>query len=237
MARRVAADPERVAAAIGIPVERWAHQCHAISLAIVKAGLLGPEARVARGWAKGVAGQHSWIVLGNPYDREAVIVDPTLWSYVNRNPSLADVPTIYVAQRRRSIWEHTPHGEGSCYDAGMPCTHGGEPMFLAPEVEVALSPEARAFMDDLGPLDARGWIEVANLPVLGWPAAEIIAAMDDSRELAGFVPVDRLGMLTDRNPGGLYLAEREPGTHHDWCQDAHHDPRDSSCWMPERVQA
>lgn len=237
MARRVAADPERVAAAIGIPVERWAHQCHAISLAIVKAGLLGPEARVARGWAKGVAGQHSWIVLGNPYDREAVIVDPTLWSYVNRNPSLADVPTIYVAQRKRSIWEHTPHGEGSIFEYGRPSWGGGQVIELAPEAAARLTPHGQRWLAMIGPLDRAGWMEVAHAPVSGWPAAEVISAMYDTPQLSSLVPVDIVGMLTDRNPSGLYLAEREPGTHHDWCQDAHHDPRDSSCWMPERVQA
>lgn len=60
----------------------------------------------------------------------------------------------------------------------------------------------------LGPLDRRAWHLLASqAPVLGWPAAEIIAAMDDTEELSAFVPIDRLGMLTDRNPGGLYLPE------------------------------
>jgi hypothetical protein len=28
--------------------------------------------------------------------------------------------------------------------------------------------------------------------------------MDDTEALRALVPIDRLGMLTDRNPGGLY---------------------------------
>jgi hypothetical protein len=43
----------------------------------------------------------------------------------------------------------------------------------------------------------------------GWPSSEIIAAMDDTDELRALVPIDILGMVTDRNPGGLYLSETE----------------------------
>jgi hypothetical protein len=38
----------------------------------------------------------------------------------------------------------------------------------------------------------------------GWPAAEIIGPMRDTRELRTTVPIDIAGMITDRNPGGLY---------------------------------
>ena len=41
-------------------------------------------------------------------------------------------------------------------------------------------------------------------PVEDWPAGEIFAAMDDTEGLKALVPIDKLGMLTDRNPGGLY---------------------------------
>jgi hypothetical protein len=209
------ADPLRVAEVLAWPVEAWAHSCHAWAIAVVKKhrelGL--PEGcRVARGTAKGVGGQHSWLVVGDPYDRQAPIADGTIWSYVNGNPSLADAPHIYVATHATSAWEQRPHGQGLCWDAGMPHHHGGQTMALEAELMARLSQRAQRFLQMLGPLDARGWIEVAELPVLGWPAAEIIAAMDDSRQLAGFVPIDRLGMLTDRNPGGLYLPEREEVT-------------------------
>lgn len=45
-----------------------------------------------------------------------------------------------------------------------------------------------------------------------WPAAEIIAAIDDTKALSALVPIDILGMLTDRNPSGLYLPGDEKET-------------------------
>ena len=62
----------------------------------------------------------------------------------------------------------------------------------------------------VGPLDYGGWSILANYcPVEGWPAGEIYAAMDDTPALKSLVPIDRLGMLTNRNPGRLYLREEE----------------------------
>ncbi len=57
----------------------------------------------------------------------------------------------------------------------------------------------------LGPLDRRGWATLAHAPVEGWPAGEILGAMCDSG-MEAVVPIDIIGMLTDRNPSGLYLA-------------------------------
>jgi hypothetical protein len=34
--------------------------------------------------------------------------------------------------------------------------------------------------------------------------------MDDTPDLEALVPIDLLGMLTDRNPGGLYLPSNKP---------------------------
>jgi hypothetical protein len=193
-------DPAEVAAAIGIPVPKWHHQCHVISLAIVKSGLL-PGSRVARGVTPGVGGQHSWIVVGDDcYDPEAVVVDPTLWSYV------PGTPTIWVGLADER--PHTPHGAGSIWDVGRPPEPTGEVMALKPTTP--LSVDAQRFLDMAAPLglDATGWMILASsLPVQGWPAGEVYAAMDDTPGLGVFVPVDRLGMLTSRNPDGLYLPD------------------------------
>jgi hypothetical protein len=48
-------------------------------------------------------------------------------------------------------------------------------------------------------------LSLLGSPVHGWPAAEIVAAIADTPSLAAYVPIDLLGMLTDRNPGKLYL--------------------------------
>jgi hypothetical protein len=188
--------PEPIARAIGVPVRDWAHKCHQISLAIIRLGIFGDQARVARGTCRGVRGQHSWIApTGDCYDPMAPILDPTLWSYVPGTPTLL-VTTL------RGAHEHRPHGHGSIWDYGKPTSTGGEPVALTPSTP--LSDEAARFLDLLGPLDRRGWLMLANAPVGGWPAGEILAAIDDTEALTALVPIDRLGMLTDRNPSGLY---------------------------------
>lgn len=130
------------------------------------------------------------------YDDRAVVVDPTLWSYDDR------VEAVWTGRARER--PHRPHGHGSIFEWGRPCSTGGEPIELAVEV----SRHARMFLDMLGPLDRAGWGQLARAPVQGWPAAEIVAAMDDTPGLTALVPIDRLGMLTDRNPCGYYLRER-----------------------------
>lgn len=194
------------------PLSGWAHQCHAASIAFVKKGIVPPGSRVARGTAMGVGGQHSWVVvstdgqLADCYADDALIVDPTLWSY------RSDVEGIWVGRADASPYEHTPFGKGPhIMSMGRPPYPIEEPIPLDPEAYAKLSHEAKHWVDRMfGPLDRRGWIDLAShTTVTGWPAAEIIAAMDDTRELTSLVPVDRLGMLTDRNPGKLYLAEGE----------------------------
>lgn len=193
---------EELAEAIGIPFEKWAHRCHEISLAIVKSGALGreggTEVRVVRGTAEGVLGQHSWIVLSHDaYDEDAVIVDPTLWSYRD------DVSGIWVGTLGDRV--HRPHGFGSIWEAGRPPTSEeiGEPAIeLTPESP--LSKDALRFLSMCGPLGRQGWAVLAGSPLRGWPAAEIIAAMDDTPAVSALVPVDVLGQITDRNPNGLY---------------------------------
>ncbi len=184
-----------VATAIG-PLERWAGNCHAASLAVVRAGLAH---RVARGTCLGVPSQHSWAVAGSDcYSPNARIIDPTLWSYV------AEPPVVLVCSARRGL--HRPHGAGSIWKYGRPrpAPPGASVVRLSPSSRRRLSDAALDFLSLLEPLDRTGWQLLAEAPVGGWPAAEILAAMDDTRELATLVPIDTLGMLTDRNPGGLY---------------------------------
>jgi hypothetical protein len=189
------------------PLEHWAHQCHAASSTLVQSGVLGAFARVARGSCRGVGGQHSWVVVGDPYDLQAPIVDPTLWSY--------DSSVVGVWYGRGASGRHLPHGSGSIWEWGRPEAAGGEIVSLTPARP--FSAEARSFLELLGPLDLRGWIQLAHAPVEGWPAAEIIDAICNTRDprvgpeqktnttLASYVPIDIIGMLTDRNPGGAYL--------------------------------
>lgn len=244
-------DKDAILKALGGKLEPWHHQCHAASVAIVRARIF-PEARVARGHCKGV-GVHSWVVLGmDCYDKDAVIIDPTLWSYdptvtgiwigdygfpteTEVDDDLDDVdlndadysgddydpedpdgernydPVAQVDRRRERlaapVWpgRHLPDGGfGLIWNWGRPSPATGPAVKLTPTVP--LSRDARNFIDMLGPLDEHGWATlVSRAPRGGWPADEIIAAMDDTEKLAARVPVDRLGMWTMRNPGGLYL--------------------------------
>lgn len=198
-ARHIAKEmlPE-IEAAVGSPCVEWGGRCHAISLAVLRTGLFGPG-RMARGVTQGPTGQHSWIVLGeDPYEPRALIVDPTIWWYL-RAPDKAFVhvvrnqPRLYIPKGAGSIWEW------------------GKPEECAPEDEItlkdhdSLSDEAQLFLELCGPLDRRGWMVLASAPVQEWPAREIIEAIADDPQLGeALVPIDVLGMLTGRNPNGLY---------------------------------
>jgi hypothetical protein len=181
-------DYKRAAMKILKPLSQYHHDCHGASLALVRAGI---GTRVARGFCEGVGSQHSWVVIGdNCYDTQATIIDPTLWSYRK------DVKGIYVGSQKK--YSHTPHGQGSIWDWGKPVAQGGKPVKLEPKSPLSLA--AKEFLSMIEPLDHHGWGILASAPVQGWPAAEIIAAMDDTESLSALVPIDRLGMLTDRNP-------------------------------------
>lgn len=183
--------------AVGRPLDAFAHDCHAAALALVRSGTVG-ESRVARGFCPGVAGQHSWVVLGDDcYDRDAVVVDPTLWSY--------DETVVGIWTGKASSRPHEPHGSGSIWKWGRPDYPTGEIVTL----DVEWSREARQFFYIVGPLDLRGWAQLAHAPVEGWPAAEIIGAIYDDERLSARVPIDIVGMLTDRNPSGLYLRRTD----------------------------
>jgi len=189
--------PEQFEAATGHSLESMAHKCHEASLALVLSGVHG-ICRVARGTCPGVGGQHSWVVLGRDcYDENAVVIDPTLWSYVGGEPS--------VWSGRASIKPHRPHGAGNIWEWGRPAFPEGEII----ELPGPFAPDAERFLEVLGPLDLAGWRQLAHAPVGGWPAGKIFAAMMEVPELAQWLPIDIVGMTTDLNPGGLYLPEKE----------------------------
>jgi hypothetical protein len=177
------------------PLDRWSARCHEASLELVRSGVLG-KARVARGGCGAMMGQHSWVVLGDDcYDDGAVIVDPTLWSYDE------GVEGVWVGTYRDG--RHRPHGKGNIFQWGRPNKATGEVVELTPREP--WSREAEMFLNLLGPLDHEGWIMLAHAPVEGWPAGEIIDAMYESG-FAGYIPIDIVGMTTNRDPRGLYLG-------------------------------
>jgi hypothetical protein len=210
-AREAAADAWALGELIGVPYGRWSGKCHEVSFQLLSTGRFGPG-RVARGWSPAVIGQHSWIVLGpDVYASDAVIVDPTITPYLrkhgmagtNRPGGLPDIQVEYAHDL-----SHRAHGHGSIWEGqNKPCPGGGPIIELTPGFE--LSEAAKFFLseDILGPLDRRGWGQLANGPMQEWPAAEIIRAMYDTPELKMLVPVDIIGMLTDHNPGKCYLTE------------------------------
>lgn len=187
--------------AVGLPFADWSHQCHAISIALVKARLW-PVARVARGWCDGVPAQHSWVVLGNDvYARDVYIVDPTLWSY---DPTVLDV---WVGLNK--LKRHRPHDAGSIWGHGHPNHAAPDRAYRLNRTGLSLY--ACHFLDLVEPLDVFGWGKLVSGPVEGWPAREIVATMHQDPRLSVHVPIDIVGMLTDANPGGLYLPENPIG--------------------------
>ncbi len=194
-------DVAAMARVLGDDPATWRHNCHRASIAIVKSGIL-PGARVARGAALGVMGQHSWVVVGDPYGEDSSILDPTLWSYDS------NVEGIWTGD---NLDRHFPHGHGNIWEVGGPppmaSVTGEDPVALTPKTP--LSPGAENFVELLGPLGIRGWMTLANGPMQGWPASEIIEAMLDTPGLGVLVPIDVAGMITDRNPSGLYLPGEE----------------------------
>lgn len=175
------------------PLDRWHHDCHGASFAIVNAELW--TCRVARGMCKNVGSQHSWVVMGtDPYDKEADILDPTLWSYDD------EIVGVLASSMENGL--HTPHGAGDIWEWGKPSAAVDEPVELAPP-NGAWSDDAKLFLELLGPLDWNGWATLANAPVEGWPAGEILSALQQVRPLVG---IDIIGMTTNQNPGGTYIA-------------------------------
>lgn len=195
----------------------WALNCHVASIAVVNSGLF-PGSRVARGAAQGVMGQHSWVVipdggedfpdaLVDVYDPKARIFDPTLWSYDEK------VTGIWEGS---NLLRHWPKGLGDIEIFTLPYFRGETTDVIEMPAEIAnkLSYKARDFLVNIGAIDyetrrtalpVRNWMAIANAPIQGWPAAEIIDAMAQVDQLNVFIPIDIVGMLTTRNPGGLYL--------------------------------
>lgn len=177
------------------PLDAWEHNCHAASVKLLRSGRFG-TCRVARGGCRGVVGQHSWLILSSDaYHERATIIDGTLWSYDD------SVSGIWIGSYKDG--RHTPHGKGSIWNWGRPEHPIEPPIELMPSEPLSMS--AQGFLDVLGPLDYAGWAQLAHAPVQGWPSAEIFSAMEDTPRLAGLVPIDIIGMITERNPGGLYL--------------------------------
>lgn len=184
------------------PLDEWAHNCHAASIQIVQQLPVG-AARVARGAARGVVSQHSWMIVGmDCYDERALIVDPTLWSYRE------DVDGVWTGTYADHI--HRPHGYSTQTMIEWGCPVGGDddPIELnwpegGPSIEAKMW---LGMFERTTNLDRQFWSMLANhAPTKGWPIGEFLAAMDDTPDVTALVPIDILGMLTDRNPGGLYL--------------------------------
>ena len=191
------AEIKQIATEILGDLRQWKKNCHAASLALVRAGLCD---RVARGVARFVGPQHSWGVIGNCcYSDDALIVDPTIWSHL-----MFPNPCVLI-HRMGNDDDYKPKGIGSIWDYGKPTKGEGPEISLTPETH--LSKAALDFLSLIGPLDAKGWMRLANCPVQGWPSAEIMLAIHQTEEMSAFVPIDVLGMLTDVNPGGFYLRE------------------------------
>jgi len=187
--------------AIGIESEEWRNRCHEICIAILRSGIV--QGRVARGHCAGIASQHSWIVLGDErrpdpaacWDPSARILDPTFSSNIGRPPRL------WFGSLGAEL--HRPHGSGSLMQWGRPVAGNGPPITFD---TTALPPSTRAALNLIGLLDATGWMRLFRGPI-GDPAWELHRCVEPLVDrLGALIPIDIVGMATDRNPGGLYFA-------------------------------
>lgn len=193
---------QEMADAIDLPLDRWRGNCHSVSLRIVKQGLFGPS-RVARGVCKGVSSQHSWVVCSRDdlacYDRKVRIVDPTL--HCHRD----DTDGLWEGSLEDGL--HAPHGYANIWEMGCPVP-GGQPA-----IRLELPPQAQMFIELMErvtgrPMDHGGRNRLFNGALAGVPVMpEIVKAAYGHDELRGWIPIDIVGMLTDVNPGGLYLGD------------------------------
>jgi hypothetical protein len=200
---------KQIEEAIG-PIDDYWHNCHAASIAIVRSGLLGRECRVARGTCCGVGGQHSWVVRGSTpeevYDEDTTIIDVTLWSYDETKPK------VWIGTRRDGL--HMPHhGQSNIWEYGCPDSGGDPEVPLTPKEPLSdLAERWLTMFREIagGPLDRRFWAALmTHSPYAGWPSAEITKAVHDTPELRALIPIDRLGLQTDVNPGLLFLPDPE----------------------------
>lgn len=185
-----------VANEILMPLKQWHRRCHEASIAIIESCRIA-NLSIARGACNGVGGQHSWVVCGHDaYAENVWVIDPTLWSYRK------DVQGIYVGPA--SKYRHLPHGDGNIFNWGRPNPPIGPVKLLRPP-EKGWSKMAEIFLESLGPLDKRGWEVLANAPVRGWPAFEILGAILEDEDLRHFVPIDVVGMaFWEKAPKNLY---------------------------------
>ena len=153
--------------------EQASHQCHAISLALVKHPEF-PLARVARGTCHNpdasIGSQHSWIVLGtDPYDPKATVIDPTLFSYSET------IDDLWIGNAEEGGYQPFGWHEGlNIFDWGRPGTPQGPILEISNDYEPSL--DGYRFLDMLGPLDWEGWsLMLGNAPVTGWPSGEILS--------------------------------------------------------------
>lgn len=179
------------------PRSEWQKHSWEISLAIVRSRRFN-TARVATGYAEGISGKHYWVCLGSDvYSKLTPILDATLWS---APPFDSDV--LWSGSLASGI--HRPLGMGYIWDYGYPENSSFREAIRLPEDDLSLS--AKYFLARLGPMDLSGWKRLMLSPMQGWPSGEILAAMKEHPQLSGIVPLDLEGMLTSRNPGGLFLG-------------------------------
>lgn len=193
-------DVQKVAQAIGVPVEQWPGNCYSIALAMVKAGVIaGGVGRPQYGhWLGPVAPgtyfavrasrlpfiPHGWVE--HPFD---MVTDPTRWVFEGVPP--------YIYWGKRGP-EYDPGGNGLRRAMMQPC-----PPYDETARRVVLSfgdPGVRsAVMTMLGwppfvTVDHCFWL--ANLPLdeLGGLAGAVFESLVEAGQSA-LIPLDNLGLV------------------------------------------
>lgn len=198
------ASDKEIVEAVGGNLAQWAKNCHAVSMQFCRSKIAPEGARVARGYHKMIASQHSWVAFGDPYGLRTQILDLSIWSYV-----CPESPVIVTGFNYDCLMhcggEYLPKGYGDIWGYGQPVVGDGER--IRPK---GLSDEAEHFLEIFFPdgLDVQGWHGLLNSPVGGWPAKDVFECAWKDDRLKALCPIDVVGMVTDLNPGGMYLPEK-----------------------------
>jgi hypothetical protein len=177
-----------IAEKIAIPPEKWAYNCHGVSIAWLSrfgrnldTGRTDLNARVRRGYTtRGYGGQHSWIEL-----EDGTVVDPTLYATMHEGEQ--PMVEVFDPDEAEELYDpcgwHSIHGEQFVVDP--PDFFATENPYLAWDTQ-----SADYFADLVGtPHDYRGedgdWFEL-SIEQAHWLAHLPVLPKEGSRNLGDF---------------------------------------------------
>ncbi len=185
--RKLAVNPDAVAAKIKLPLHRWPGRCHEIAILIVQAKLV--RGRAVYGHYHGEIHPDS-IFGGRPFThhgwitRRTTIVDPTRWVF-----ECAD-PYIYVGPKDDPDYDPGGNRVRKMFLKPPPAFNPKQNCFRVPQGLLAFT--AMMLGDHRKELSAEQVMWLANLPLdmLSDMAEPVFLWIADDIKIPGFIPYD-----------------------------------------------